>query len=96
MGLIVYSQVSASITPYHYYSPHLSQDELTLKEGQDLVSFSGLKCSKVTYNIHSKTNQENHGYLQLAIPGNQPSLSPLIYVYPCPIGFQLSNNGICE
>ena len=69
MGLIVYSQVRASITPYHYYGPHLSQDELTLKEGQDLVSLSGLKCSKVTtiYTV-------NHGYLQLAIPGNQPSI----------------------
>ena len=96
IGLIVYSPVSASITPYHYYGPHLSQDELTLKEGQDLVSLSVLRCSKVTYNIHSKTNQPKHGYLQLAIPGNEPSLSALIYVYPCPIGFQLSNNGICE
>ena len=96
MGLIVYSPVSASVTHYHYYGPHLSQDVLTLKEGQDLVSLSGLRCSKVTYNIHSKTNQAKHGYLQLAIPGNQPSLSALIYVYPCPIGFQLSNNGICE
>ena len=96
MGLIVYSPVSASITPYHYYGPHLSQDVLTLKEGQDLVSLSGLRCSNVTYNIHSKTNQAKHGYLQLAILGNQPSLSALIYVYPCPIGFQLSNNGICE
>ena len=96
MGLIVYSPVSASITPYHYYGPHLSQDVLTLKEGEDLVSLSGLRCSKVTYNIHSKTNQAKHGYLQLAIPGNQPSLSAHIYVYPCPIGFQLSNNGICE
>ena len=95
MGLRVYSPVSASITPYHYYGP---QDVLTLKEGQDLVSLSGLRCSKVTYNIHStsKTNQAKHGYLQLAIPGNQPSLSAHIYVYPCPIGFQLSNNGICE
>ena len=96
MGLIVYSPVSASITPYHYYGPRLSQDVLTLKEGQDLVSLSVLRCSKVTYNIHSKTNQPNHGYLQLAVPGNEPSLSALIYVYPCPIGFQLSNNGICE
>ena len=96
MGLIVYSPVSASITTYHYYGPQLSQDVLTLKEGQDLVSISGLRCSKVTYNIHSKTNQPNHGYLQLAIPGNEPSLSAHIYVYPCPIGFQLSNDGICE
>ena len=96
MDLIVYSPVSASITPYHYYGPHLSQDVLTLKEGQDLLSLSVLSCSKVTYNIHSKTNQPNHGYLQLAIPGNQPSLSALIYVYPCPIGFRLSNIGICE
>ena len=96
MGLIVYSPVSASVTPYHYYGPHLSQNLLTLKEGQDLVSLSGLRCSKVTYNIHSKTNQAKHGYLQLAIRGNQPSLSAHIYVYPCPIGFQLSNNGICE
>ena len=93
MGLIVYSPVSASITPYHYYGP---QDVLTLKEGQDLVPISGNRCSKVTYNIHSKTNQPKHGYLQLAIPGNQLGLSALIYVYPCPIGFQLSNNGICE
>ena len=96
MDLIVYSPVSASVTPYHYYSRYISQDVLTLNEGQDLVSLSVLRCSKVTYNIHSKTNQPNHGYLQLAIPGNQPSLSALIYVYPCPIGFQLSNNGICE
>ena len=96
MGLIVYSPVSASITAYHYYGPHLSQDVLTLKEGQDLVSPSGIRCSNVTYNINSKTNQAKHGYLQLAIPGNQPSLSAHIYVYPCPIGFQLSNNGICE
>ena len=96
MGLIVYSPVSASVTPYHYYGPHLSQEMLTLKEGQDLVSLSGVRCSKVTYDIHSKTNQAKHGYLQLAIRGNQPSLSALIYVYPCPIGFQLSNNGICE
>ena len=71
---------------------------LSLKEGQDLASLSGLRCSKVTYNIHStsKTNQAKQKYLQLAIPGNQPSLSAHIYVYPCPIGFQLSNNGICE
>ena len=96
MGLIVYSPVSASIATNHYYGHRLSQDLLTLKEGQDLVSLSGLRCSNVTYNIHSKTNQPENGYLQLAIPGNQPSLSAHIYVYPCPIGFQLSNNGICE
>ena len=95
-GLIVYSPVSASITTYHYYGPHLSKYALTLKEGQDLVSTSGIRCSKVTYNIHSKTNQPNHGYLQLATLGNEPSLSAHIYVYPCPIGFQLSDNGICE
>ena len=96
MGLMVYSPVSASITTYHYYGPHLSKYVLTLKEGQDLVSLSGIRCSKVTYNIHSKTNQPKHAYLQLAILGNEPSLSAHIYVYPCPIGFQLSNNGICE
>ena len=95
MGLIVYSPVSASITANHYFGC-LTQDLLTLKEGQDLVSLSGLRCSNVTYNIHSKTNQPKNGYLQLAIPGNQPSFSAHIYVYPCPIGFQLSNNGICE
>ena len=95
MGLIVYSPVSASITANHYLG-RLSQDLLTLKENQDLVSLSGLRCSNVTYNIHSKINQPKNGYLQLAIPGNQPSLSAHIYVYPCPIGFQLSNNGICE
>ena len=96
MGLMVYSPVSASITTYHYYGRYLSKYVLTLKEGQDLVSLSGIRCSKVTYNIQSKTNQPKHGYLQLAILGNEPSLSALIYVYPCPIGFQLSNNGICE
>ena len=96
MGLIVYSPVSASITANHYYGHRLSQDLLTLKEGQGLLSLSGLRCSNVTYNIHSKTNQPKNGYLQLAIPGNQPSLSSHVYVYPCPIGFQLSNNGICE
>ena len=96
MGLIVYSPVSASITANHYYGHRLSQDLLTLKEGQDLVSLSGFRCSNVTYNIHSKINQPKNGYLQLAIPGNQPSLSAHIYVYSCPIGFQLSNNGICE
>ena len=95
-SLMVYSPVSASITAYHYYGRYLSQDVLTLKEGQDLLSLSGLRCSNVTYNIHSKTSQAKHGYLQLSIPGNQPSWSALIYVYPCPIGFQLSNNGICE
>ena len=96
MGLMVYSPVSASITPYHYYGPHLSQDVLTLKESQILISLSGLRCSKVTYNIHSKSNQPKHGYLQLSVLGNEPSLSAHINVYPCPIGFQLSNNGICE
>ena len=96
MSLIVYSPVSASITANHYYGHHLSQDLLTLKEGQELLSLSGLRCSIVTYNILGKTNQPKNGYLQLAIPGNQPSLSAHIYVYPCPIGFQLSNNGICE
>ena len=96
MGLIVYSPVSASITANHYYGHRLSQDLLTLKEGQGLLSLSGLRCSNVTYNIHSKTNKPKNGYLQLAIQGNQPSLSAHIYVYPCPIGFQLFNNGICE
>ena len=93
---MVYSPVSASITPYHYYGPHLSQDVLTLKESQNLISLSGLRCRKVTYNIHSKSNQPKHGYLQLSVLGNEPSLSAHINVYPCPIGFQLSNNGICE
>ena len=63
VGLIVYSPVSASITPYHYYGHYISQDVLTLKEGQDLLSLSGLRCCNVTYNIHSKTNQPKHGYL---------------------------------
>ena len=41
IGLIVYSPVRASITPYHYYGRYLSQDVLTLKEGQDMLSLSG-------------------------------------------------------
>ena len=46
MCLIVYSPVSASVTPYHYYGPHLSQDVLTLKDGQDLLSFLDLDVAK--------------------------------------------------
>ena len=96
MGLIVYSPVVASVTAYHYITHNLFQDALTLNKGQDLVPLTGFRCSNITYNIHSKINHTKHGYLELAIPGDTPSLSTHIYVYPCPIGFQLSNDGICE
>ena len=96
MGLIVYSPVVASVIAYRYITHDLSQDVLTLNEGQDLVPLTGFRCSNITYNIHSKINHTKHGYLELATPGNTPSLSTHIFVYPCPIGFQLSDDGICE
>ena len=95
MGMIVYSPVVASVTADPYASHHLSQDELTLKEGQAQVALSGSHCTAVTYNFQSRNITEvKHGFFELATPQSPPSLSAHLYVYPCPIGFMLSH-GVC-
>ena len=93
-GNIVYSPAVATIDNDYINHEKLSPNIIYLKQGQTLVPLSGSNCTQINYNVLSKLNEIKHGVLNIATPGNPPSWSAEIYVYPCPMGFIL-NEGEC-
>ena len=93
-GSIVYSAAVASIEKVVLEEGRkkTNQTYLYLKQQQKLTPLSGMNCTVVQYNFYNKLDKALYAYLNIATPGNSPSWLGNVYILPCPLGFELSND----